>query len=353
MIIFKCKQTAISTTSFPLADALHSTGADKFAFDMGTEAGIPIRGEFLNPFHFPKQPLLVDYLNKEVSAWIVDQGLMDGDVLGKITKARFSDLVASPCSELSREKAVVNAIFVAFLFFYDDVIDHASQTLDGVVLLNKRLMAALDQPDLTHEEPLVRAFSSFVIKAQDAGIVLNAFRQDVGDYFFMAKTEFCQRSEVPSFLGPTSAVYRYMDARVFSGAVYVVLALAADSANLCVQDMRSGFRRFFLMTQCVSNAICIANDIYSYRKECREMAPENIISVMGRSSDASLQELLVSAIKYHDSYVRTYLQDKEFLQKNYPADKDFWDKTCMLYEKWMDSNHDFSSTSIRYVLPST
>lgn len=322
---------------------------DYFQFNMGTEKGIPIQGKLLDPFHFIQSSELVSDLNTAVSEWVVEMGFMQGSrVLEKITAARFSNLVAGPCLELPKEKSIANALFVAFLFFYDDRIDGTKQTLEYVKSLNRTLMASLEIPNLEHEDSLIRSFSSFGIKARAAGIPLEGFSRAAKEYFLTAEAEVREREDeaIPNLI-------TYMDRREISGAVYSVFELSAASYGIVLPEDLKGSKLFASMTQHAVRAICVANDIYSYRKECREEIPDNLVFIMQKSDDLDVSLALERTIDFHNTEIKCYLNHKKLLQDGYPSSNDVLSRLCTLYEGWMSSNHDFSSTSKRYIFPST
>ena len=323
--------------------------ADFFHFNMGTEKGIPIQGKLLNPFHFTQPRELVSILNQAVAEWVIEMGFMQGSrVLEKITAARFSNLVAGPCLGLPKEKSIANALFVAFLFFYDDRIDGTKQTLEYVKNLNKTLMTSLETPNLEHEDPLIRSFSSFGIKAREAGIPLEGFSRAAKEYFLTAEEEVTEREDeaIPNLIA-------YMDRREISGAVYSVFELSTAAYGILLPEDLKGSKLFASMTQHAVRAICIANDIYSYRKECREEIPDNLVFILQRSNDLDVSLALERTIDCHNTEIKCYLNHKKRLQDGYPASNDVLNRLCTLYEGWMNSNQDFSSTSIRYTFPST
>ena len=318
-------------------------------FDMGTEKGIPIKGRLLDPFPFRESIALVSYLNAAVAEWVVEMGLMQGSrVLEKITAARFSNLVAWPCLELTTEKSIANALFVAFLFFYDDRIDGAKQTLAYVKSLNRTLMASLEMPTPEHEDSLIRSFSSFGIKARAAGIPLEGFSRAAKEYFLTAEAEVREREDeaIPNLI-------TYMDRREISGAVYSVFELSAASYGIVLPEELKGSKLFASMTQHAVRAICVANDLYSYRKECREGIPDNLVFIMQKSDDLDVSLALERTIGVHNTEIKCYLTHKARLLEGYPDSHDVLGRLCTLYEGWMSSNHDFSSTSRRYIFPST
>lgn len=322
---------------------------DYFHFDMGTEKGVEIKGKVLNPFSFPRNNLLVENLNLAVAKWVTEMGLMEGPtVLPKITAARFSNLVAGPCSRLSLEKAIVNALFVAFLFFYDDRIDGMKQTLEYVKNLNKTLMKSLETPNLGHEDPLIRSFSSFGMSAREAGISLDGFSRSVKEYFLTAEEEVQEREDdsIPNLIV-------YMDRREISDAVYSVFELSTASYEIVIPEDLKTSKLVSSMTQHAVRAICVANDIYSYRKECKEEIPDNLVFIMQRTHNLDVFTALERTIDVHDTEIKRYLNHKKRLQDSYPDNNQILDRICELYEGWMDSNHDFSSTSKHYLLPST
>jgi len=327
------------------------TQKDYYHFDMGTQNGTSIKGKLLNPFHFPDSKDLVAKLNRKVTDWVLEMGLMQGDdVLGKITGARFSNLVAGPCSALPENKAIVNAFFVAFLFFYDDRIDQETQTLGSVETLNKNLMNTFHVQNPTSEDNLIRALSSFVSKAQASNIPLEGFSRAVREYFSSAETEIHDRAGD----NPISDPITYMDRREISGAVYSVFELSMASAGIVLPEEIKTSKYFSAMLQHAVRAICIANDIYSFRKEGeQESIPDNLIVVEMKESQLSVEDSLKKVIRFHDIQVNRYLHHKERLIALYSGRRDILLKLCEFYERWMNSNQDFSSTSIRYILPST
>ena len=201
----------------------------------------------------------------------------------------------------------------------------------------------------TSEDNLIRALSSFVAKAKAANIPLDEFSHAVREYFSSAETEVNDRAGDNPISDPTT----YMARREISGAVYSVFKLSSASEGIVLPDDIKISTFFSAMLRHAVRAICIANDIYSFRKECQESIPDNLIVVNMEKAGLPVENSVKKVINLHDIEVTLYLKDKQKVMRLYNDYQDVLTKLCEIYERWMDSNHDFSSTSIRYILPST
>jgi len=272
----------------------------------------------------------------------VYQGLLAG---------KFHVLIARAYPYISFEDLKIITNFVFWHFFIDDQFEKPgiSKQLEILELLKARLVEIMKKDaELTEiDPPTVRALGDFMQKLYHhpyatSELVLR-FTKDMEDYFQATYWEALNNLQ-----GITLDVATFMKIRSFTVAVYpyLDLMLITDQIALPPEVVKHPIvKRLELATV---NIMAWSNDIFSFEKEIKAGNNLNLVTVVQKEYQISLQEAFDHAAELHNTEVQLFI-DLSAQLPSFGTEIDAnLERYLLSLRFWIRANLDWSTETGRY-----
>jgi 5-epi-alpha-selinene synthase len=149
--------------------------------------------------------------------------------------------------------------------------------------------------------------------------------------------------------GITPDVAAYMAKRVYTGGLYIHVALLEITDNIHLPQSARENPVVQRLTRMAVNVVCWANDILSLAKEIKQGDVHNLVLTLRHKHGLTLEQAIERAIALHNAEVRAFVD----LESHLPTLEHEVDRELRRYiailRSWMRGNLDWSYTSGRYV----
>lgn len=287
--------------------------------------------------------------------WVKNFELIpDGELFQEFLTAKYINLTSAAYPESNLENLIPISDWIIFLYLNDD--DVEKKDSESLRALNERNMKILkNESELTEKDiPLTHALYDLMKRIRKIANEswINRFLKSVDEHFKSTVWEAENRET-----GITIPDYDiYLKKRLHTGAVYTVLLLIELAAQINIPETIYEEYLQELSTTC-NNIIVWSNDIRSSPKEFEKKFVNNLVFVIQKKFDLSLEESINRAVDLHNSEVNRFEELKEKLynkltaKDSNPALEQYGNDICKYVEgmrHWMSSHYDFSLKSARY-----
>lgn len=266
----------------------------------------------------------------------------------KLKAARFCELIGRGWPNASAESLALLTDFVTFLFLWDDVGDDTGLGKEPEKLraMNERAVEILvGGAPVEQDGPLLAVLADIYrrLKERMPGSWMRQFAHDVEDYFAATVWEANNRAS-----GAAPSLKSYLQMRQMTGGCYPLFDLSevADGTLLPIEVRTHPV--VAEMMRAATNVLCWSNDILSIRKELDNGDVHNVVSLIHREQQCSLQEAFYRAAALHDAEVCRFLELEQTLPRfSEPLNRQvnaFLDSL----RSFMRGNIDWSITTGRY-----
>lgn len=290
-------------------------------------------------------------------AWLHHHRLIEGRVQEMIaTRAKFAHLAARTYPNASLEALQLYADWLAWLFYYDDVMDRSSasglsngRSSNGPVAapqideLDANLYSILRRESVVPLGPLDRSFSNLMARFQGA-LLPSSFERlcrKILHYFQGTAWELTHRH-----LRIRPSLEHYRQVRHYSSAVETCFALIAalEGVQICDPELE---HPVLVQAAIVANChISWVNDVVGHRKEQAEPTL-NLVKVLAQERNLPLAQAVAEATRLCESQLACYEHIRLALP---PWLADDWRAVRLLrtYEDWMFGHVDWCRDTGRY-----
>ncbi len=301
------------------------------------------------PLKFNEQALIA---NEATNDWRAKFKLIAKEaILEKFLKAKFMNLTAGAYPNCSLERLIPIAQWIVFLYLNDDDVENRDSK--SILSLNEKNMKILKNESqlAKDDEPITCALNDLMRRIEK--IVnqnwIKRFLVSAEQHFQSTVWEATNREagiEIPNY-------DEYIEQRMYTSAVYTVLPLIelAEQINIPEDIMEEYLLEFNL---CANRIISWSNDIKSCPKEFDQKFKNNLIFVIKRHFNCSLDEAIKRSIDTHNKDVEHFEKLKEKLYAKLEIDSrlkphsEHIRKYVEGIRYWLGSHYDFAFKSDRY-----
>jgi len=269
-----------------------------------------------SPFPVVIHPL-VNEIEDHTNQWVIDFNLIDShETFEKFRDSRFGHFIA---------RSFPNADFVsisawsdlnALLFIVDDQIDAQNIITDdrSFFRLKDSFLEVLETKrkcSISDDGPVLAALSDFwsrIIRYSDTSWQ-GKFIKGVKDMFDGGYWQFQHLVS-----GKKPQFDEYIKVRQYFGAAHLSTDALQGIAKIYLPEELYSDSQICRLTELCRNTICFSNDLFSFGKEVEEQnngAEFNLVMIIKRKYDVSLEEAIIKAAEYHDSLVMEFLELSE------------------------------------------
>jgi Terpene synthase family 2, C-terminal metal binding len=289
-------------------------------------------------------------IEKSTMEWAQQFNLLTSDAaLERFKKGKFALLTARAFPVDNLEVLLPIADLNTWLFLFDDQCDetlegktaahlHATTCLLVDVMINGVSLGADSTP------PLVAGFSEVWQRLQKLGS--NAWQQRfinrVKEYLKACTWEAQNREH-----GYNPTVEQYMVARVYNGAALIEVEAVEVMYNIQLPEEVMRHEVVQQLGWLAAKLICFSNDIFSIKKELENEEAHNLVLVIQRERNLTLQQALLEAADIHNSMMRMF-ETLEGWLPSFDAAIDYELQRYILgLRYWIRANFDWSLKDTR------
>lgn len=345
------KQLAIKIIGYSSSNSSPTQSIDELSADKlrGLTIQIIKNHPLSNPFPTPvRLNPYAEQADQLTRAWMEDFNISSK----KLRSANIIQLTAGAYPNCNLEQLIHNQKWILFLYGNDDVVERLDPT--RVKALNDRKMSFVkDKTQPTEEDPpLNKAFHDLVILAQRM-----ANKEWLERFFYRFDQHF--ESTVGEANNREKKIYipdfeSYRAERPHTGAPYIVLLLIELEANIPKAIFEKHLEE---MTRLCNRIICDLNDIKSSPNEFKKKFINNLIFVIKRALNCSLEEAIQLSVTIHNQEVNRFEELKDELyvllkSKECEIELKNYEPVIVKYVEgmrdWLASHFAFCDTSPRY-----
>jgi 5-epi-alpha-selinene synthase len=266
----------------------------------------------------------------------------------RFCKSRFFLLVASAYPHSNLEELKIANDWLSWVFIWDDQCDLSELKKQPEVLktLHKRFIEILNGAELTSQDILFsHALTDLRQRTLERGSIkwFRYFISCLEDYFQGCVWEATNRAN-----GIIPDVESYIRLRRSSVGVYAVLALTEFCHQLIIPDIlkeHSIVKKLELIT---TDIIAWSNDIFSASREIASGDVHNLVFVLHKQEQFSIEKAIERVTEIHDQEVRSLID----LEASLPSFGEELDTELAKYisgmHNWIRGNLDWYARSYRY-----
>jgi hypothetical protein len=264
------------------------------------------------PFPSKINPL-VEEADQHTAYWVKQFDLVaSDDVLHAYRREKFAWMVSRMFPHANADALFAFCDLNTFLFFLDDLFDHQGMEagfknetkfkqfvhkLTGILRYNQKTT-------LSKDGPIFAAFGELWQRLKEIGSSSwqKQFISSIDAIFDAAIWQF--ENECRNILPSLSD---YMLKRQYLGAANVATDTIPIAGNINLPDHVYNNKVVHRLTELCRNTVCWSNDLFSFSKEMSHQDQYNLVAILKRERDLSLEEAITATIHIHDEQVREFL----------------------------------------------
>lgn len=266
----------------------------------------------------------------------------------RLRLSKFGRLAARAYPDAALDRLEIISDWNTWLFVIDDQCDESGlgKHPDRLLALHGRCIEILSgYSTKPNDTPLIHALHDIYCRllplASNSWVL--RFAKSAAEYFEATFWEAQNR-----YHGRWPDTDSYMLMRPFSGGLFTDIELIEIAENINMSCLARAHPRLMKLTALTNNVVCWSNDIISLRKEKAHGDMHNMVLVLQRERNISLQE----ALDFVKNLIDTQIQQFLILEKELPEFADVCDQDVKKYvsilRSWMRGNLDWAHESGRY-----
>jgi hypothetical protein len=291
----------------------------------------------------------VERLKEHASAWVQRFGLIqDAADWERFLTAKYWVLIARAYPLAEFETLAIAHDWNCWGFMLDDLDDDGpnARRPEDMRKLFVSIMAILrSEPDASHSDPFLAALHDVWQRlSQHAtpvwrGRFRGTLEAGLGSYVWEATNR--ARRIVPS-------LSEYMLMRRLTGGWLTDVALVDITEHFTLPSTVYHNPNVRQLLDAANNVICWANDLYSLAKERQRGDVHNLVMILQRERQLTLQEAIGKASALHDAEVRRYLELEQRLPSFGSEGDSCMQKYAAFARAFIRANMDWATESGRY-----
>ena len=213
-----------------------------------------------------------------------------------------------------------------------------------------RLFAAIlailrNEPNAAHADPFLAALYDVWqrLSARSTPVWRGRFRRTLESGLDSYIWEATNRER-----GVLPPLAEYMRMRRLTGGWLTDVALVDVAERFSLPSVVYHDAHVGQLLDAANNIICWANDLYSLRKELRKGDVHNLVLILQRDQQVTLQEAIDHAAALHDAEVRRYIELERTLPTFGPEGDHCVAQYVRFARHFIRANTDWAATSGRY-----
>jgi hypothetical protein len=301
--------------------------------------------DFLYPSFCSDINPYADEIQNNTLQWAAEYGMLTE----KVQKMSTGFFASRTYPKASKNTLQIAADWILWLFLLDDEVDeaHLGQEPERLYILHSQLLSILRGSNsipqdwgIAHMLANWRERVCFHV-SQDW---MERFSHMVALYFESNRWEAKNRQ-----LGIVPEVENYIAMRNFSGAVYPCFALIEITAGIELPFYILQSAVGELLQRRASNIISWSNDVFSFQKEIKHLDVHNLVYVLHKHRNISLESALTQVKAMHDTEVKKFEQLLLDLPTyNSPQIQEHFSHFVKGLQYWITGNRDWSVNNPRY-----
>ncbi len=280
--------------------------------------------------------------------WINRFGLFSEHARRRLPEVKFAWLAAHVSPKATQTELQLLADWNIWLFARDDLCEETAirNNPEQMHALNSRLLAVLDNGETVPTDmPLVHSLADLRqrILSRTTPNCMTHFVARVKDYF---DSNVWEATNLGQGLYPDMVTYIAM--RHHTGALYTAFELAIIIEQIQLSEDIREHPAFQSLAIHANNVVCWANDIISLDKEIRCGEIHNLVLIIQRQYQLSLQEAVNRVAEMHNAEVRAFITEEAQLTATGVMVDANLERLIDVMRFWMRGNLDWALMTARY-----
>jgi hypothetical protein len=306
-------------------------------------------------FYCPFPPEIhpqVEQVHEHTFAWARGHRLLQRErAIRRFHASRFAWLAARVHARAHFEELALTNDFFTWLFLLDDQFDDSSagRQPERMQVVVDRLLAVLDIKRASHVQPLRGPVADALVDLWERARPLTTpdwrrrFAGHLRDYLQAYLWETGNRAR-----GETPELARYIQMRQDAGAMHLALDYIdlAEHVELPSEIYEGTLMQALLLA--INNIVCWQNDIVSVEKEMAHGDFSNLVLVLCKAYEYSLQEAVERANELITAEIRLFEHLCRCTRDLLPGHQQEIEKYLASMRAWIRGNLDWSLESLRF-----
>jgi hypothetical protein len=254
----------------------------------------------------------VETLKQNTDQWVSDFELYSQEEIGNYFESNYSYFTSRFYPKADYDRLRIANDLIILLFMMDDQIDSPAMNshLDKESELKQfiaRVLEIISQKSPSDKEDEIPIFKALKdvwsrLAAISSDEWLSSFAKEI-EYVFTAAVWERQNSANKKL----PEIQAYLERRRYMGAANITLALIEPVEKIYLPEFIKQNSEFQELGKVACNAICIANDLFSLRKEQMLGDEHNLPSIIKNELGFTWEEAILHTAEIHDTEVQKFI----------------------------------------------